>query len=234
MTKSFFKIFFSKIKENKWLNQLGQSGLLLEKISDSKYIFTESKNKKYYYSIEYLDCNPESDSAQALISEYRDQGIVPIVSAGNWVYFVSETKEIPRSKITLKNNSIPYLWRAIYFLFFAICGAVVCGYQLFAVYFLDKIGHLSDGVINHLNFDSSGTSFDSVLDIVVKPFNAVINILNKYYLSFITDIFGANDAVIVIAMLLPIVIALVAFGALNLSEYLLYFKKFHKKRRIRN
>lgn len=234
MSKSYFKIYFSKIKETKWLNQLGQSGLLLEKISDSKYIFSENKNKKYYYSIEYFDCNPESEDAVSVFREYKEKGIFPIVTSGNWVYLVSETSAIAQSKLVSKKNSIPYFWRAFYTLFFAICGAVVCGYQFFAVSFLDKISHLSDGVLNHLNFESSGTAFDKILALVVKPVNLFIDLLNNSYLSFITKIFGENDAIVVIALLLPIVIALTALGAYNLSEYFMYYKKFHKKLRMKN
>ena len=71
MYKSIFKVFFSKDKEVKWLNKLGQEGYLLNSVSDSKYYFVINEEEKYYYSIENLDCSPRSEKAVQYFKSWK-------------------------------------------------------------------------------------------------------------------------------------------------------------------
>ncbi len=229
MQKSFFKVFFSKIKENEWLNLLGKEGYLLEKISDSKYYFSQKEGVVYSYSIEHLDCPIKSEDAEAYFDKRRSENIFPIITSGRWIYFVAENAEIEMSTEIYRKNSVLYFWRTLYLMFFAIVGAVVCGYQVFAIDYLERLGYASDGLIDKLSVGSSGTSFDNTLDSILTPVNYVIDFINENLLVWIGDTFGRSDAIVILAFLVPIVVALFIIGAFNLDEYINYRIKISKK-----
>lgn len=222
MQKSFFKVFFSKIKENEWLNTLGKEGYLLEKISDSKYYFTQKENTVFSYSIEHLDCPLKSEDGEKYLDQRRSENVLPIITSGRWVYFVTENADIEISNEIYRKNSVLYFWRALYLLFFAIVGVVVCGYQVFAIDYLARLGYASDGLIDKLSVGSSGTSFDNALDAILTPVNYVIDFINENLMIWLGDTFGRSDAVIILAILVPIVVALFVIGAFNLDEYISY------------
>ena len=222
MQKSFFKVFFSKIKENEWLNTLGKSGFLLEKISDSKYYFSQNEGTVYNYSVELLDCPIKSEEAEKYFDKRRDENIRPIITSGRWVYFVAENKDIEITAEIYRKNSIKYFWRTLYLLFFAIVGAVVCGYQVFAIDYLERAGYTGNGLIDKLSVGSSGTSFDNVLDAILTPVNYVIDFLNENIMIWLGETFGQSDAVVILVFLIPIVTALFVVSAFNLDEYINY------------
>lgn len=222
MNKSFFKVFFSKIKERQWLNKLGEEGYLLEKISDSKYYFVHVTDKVFKYSIEYLDCALNSDEAERYIADYKEINVVPVVTSGNWVYFVSETSDIKITEQICKKNSVPYFWRSLYLIFFSVCGAVFSGYHMFAIDYLERFGHVSDGRLDHFEIDSSGTAADKVFDLISSVINKAVDLINNSYLHFTTSIFGANDAVVVLSFLVPVVVILLIIAAFNIDEYISY------------
>ena len=226
MEHSVFKVFFSKIKESEWLNKMGEEGYLLREINDSRYIFTKDQqaDTKYSYSIEYLDCSPQSEVAISYYSEREGCAIKPLISSGNWVYFVSSECKIKIMKEMYKKGAAFYLIRSLYLLFFAICASVLTGYQFFAKGFLETIGLHGDGKItNMLVKDSSTGFFDAIFNGLKAIVNHFFKMLNGYF-NLWTNIFGKNDAVAVLSIVIPIVLILLVIAAFNVDEYLKYTK----------
>ncbi len=222
MDKSYFKIFFSKIKERKWLDKMGDDGYRLTKIKDSKYFFSHSDEHKYKYSIEFLDTSPQSECAEEYYIELEKDGIKPILTSGNWVYFIKSNGNIVHTADVYKKNGIFYLWRSIYLLFFAVFGAIVCGYQAYAAKFLPYMGHTSDGKLSLLEIKDSESVLVEMLNIVKNWVNNIFEFLNGGYFGIFRNFFGNTDAAVVIALILPIVIILTVLFALNFDQYLEY------------
>ncbi len=234
MDKSYFKIFFSKIKERKWLDEMGDEGYLLTKIKDSKYYFSHSDERKYKYSIEFLDMPPQSQKAEEYYIELEKSGIKPILTSGNWVYFVKSNGNIVHTANVYKKNGNFYLWRSIYLLFFAVFGAIVCGYQAYASKFLPYMGHTSDGKLALLEIKDSESVLIEMLNIVKNWANKLFEILNNGYLGIFRNIFGDTDAAVAFGLILPIVIVLTVLFALNLDQYLEYRSLIPNKRTIKD
>lgn len=219
MDKSVFKIFFSKDKETKWLNQMGQEGYILDSVSDSKYKFVK-QDDVIHYSIEYLDCSPHSDEAVSYFKSREDIGVTPILASGNWVYFISKETEIECTKEICKKNSKPYFWRSLYLLFFAICGSVLCGYHMFAAGFLENIGEAGNGQLEMLSTDGNFALYNAIK----SGFNYILKAINAYFRIW-TDIFGKNDAVAVVSALIPIILILLVIAAFNIDSYICFKNK---------
>ena len=223
MEKAIFKVFFSKSKENDWLNSLGKQGYLLTKISDSRYFFTVSEDKVYSYSIEYLNCSPNSSSAEEYMLGRKEQGIYPIITGKNWMYFASECTDINTDAEVHKKNSIFYFWRWLYSLLLSVLGAVVIGYQAFASRFILEVGHTGNGHIKIT--EVSGNSFG---DAFAKMWNGILSFIDKTYLELFRNIFGESDAVFVLAVAVPLVIISSVYFTFNFDEYLIQ-RKLAKK-----
>lgn len=226
MQKKCLKVFFSKLKECAWLNKMGASGYRLVKISDSKYVFEHSEEHKYYYSVEYLDNSPQSDTAIEYYESRKEEGIQPVIIAGNWVYFLREDNKIECDPEVYKQNSIFYLPRVLYLFFFALVGCLVNGYQFYCIGYLDKIGHISDElVITPQGIEDAKTIFDTILNSAKNLLNHLINLANGYFKIWF-GIFGENDAIAVISVILPITIVLIVLACFNLDEYLKHRKLY--------
>ncbi len=232
MKQHFYKIFASKLYKINWLNRMGKNGYHLTAINGYKYTFEHFPEKKYYYSLEHLEYSPESTSAQKYYAEYKEKGIEPIIVSGNWVYFVSVDQPIETNPRVYKSNAKVYLWRSIYLYFFSIWAAIVCGYQFFAADYLERIGHASDGFMDKLEMGSSGTAFDSVLNILEKPINFIIDWINEFYLIWIAERYGANDAYVVLAMLLPVLLLLLVLASCSFNEFISYRRIAKKSNRL--
>lgn len=232
MKKSFFKVFFSKEKETDWLNSLGQEGYLLTGIYDSKYVFEQAEDQKIYYSIEYLVASPQSEEAKTYIDFRLSQGVNPVVSSGNWVYFVSKKGEVKKNSLIYNKNAKFYFWRSLYLLFFGLCGAILSGYQFFAIDYLKKIGHTGNGQIrNMLDMSQSGPL--SGLFNALKTFaNFLFELLNKYFKLW-TNVLGKSDAVAVLSILLPVTVILLVIAGFNINEYILYKTKAKKSKNFK-
>ena len=224
MEKSVFKVFFSKEKENNWLNSMGQEGYLLSEINDSKYIFIKSETEKYYYSIEYLDTSPFSNIAEEYFASRKENGVHPLVSSGNWVYFVSSKSNIILNADSYKKNSKVYFWRSLYLFFFALCGATLCGYQAFSVKFLNCIGHVGNGQVDLLSTSDTKGLLSGLLNILKYIANFFLNVLNSYFKVW-TNIFGESDAVAVISIIAPLVLLLLIICCFNFDNYVFFSKK---------
>ncbi len=231
MKTSFFKIFFSKRSEEQWLNAMGEKGYALTEIKDSQYSFTLSDKDKYTYSIQYLDCSPKSEDAVNYFKSLEKDHIKPLVSSGNWVYFAKSNGTITPSSEVYRKNAVPYFWRALYLLFFAVCGAIVCGYQAFSIGYLERIGHTGKGMIEKTyEISQKGGFYNKLLNVVKHIGNALFKTLNEYFKLW-TSIFGESDAIAVISIVAPITIVLLILGALNLERYFTY-RSLRKKTMI--
>lgn len=229
MQKSCFKVFFSKLKERAWLNKMGSSGYRLVKISDSKYTFEHSEEHKYYYSVEYFDYSPQSDAAIEYYESRKEEGIQPVIIAGNWVYFLREDAEIEADPEVYKNNAVFYLTRTLYLFFFSLVGCLINGYQFYCIGYLDKVGHLSDAtVISPKEIENAKSLLDKVLNSAKGLLNLMIGWANRYFKIWF-DIFGENDAIAVISVVLPITVVLIIIACFNFDEYLKH-KKLSKKK----
>ena len=220
MDKSVFKIFFSKEKENKWLNEMGKLGFLLNSVNDSNYKFTFCEDKVFHYSLENLDCSPRSEEAVEYFKSRESLGVTPILASGNWVYFVSNKSEIECTEEICKKNAAVYFWRTLYLLFFAICGAILCGYHIFMAGYLHTIEQAGNGQIAMLSTDGK----IALLNVIKTGFNYVLKAINAYFRIW-TDIFGENDAVAVVAAIIPIVIILLIIATFNLDSYIGFYKQ---------
>ena len=229
MDKSIFKVFISKDKEIQWLNKLGQYGYLLDSVADSKYNFIINEEEKYYYSIEYLDCSPRSEKANEYFKSREDLGITPLMSLGNWVYFVSKDNEIEYTPEILKKNSSVYFWRTLYLLFFAICGSVFCGYHIYASSLLQTIGQTGTGEIELFSTDGG----IAVLRVIKVGMNYFIKAINKY-IGLWTDAFGKNDAIATVAIIVPLIILLIVIATFNIDSFMSFYGKRKKLKEQNN
>lgn len=232
MEKSLFKVFLSKNKEQEWLCELGKNGYLLTSINDSKYHFELIEGKEYHYSIEYLDYSPQSEEASEYFLSRREEGTAPVVSSGNWVYFVNSEKKIEMNSEIYRKNSIYYFWRMLYFAFFAFCGAVLCGYQAFSVNYLKRIGYVGNGQIREmLEITDKGTAFEGLLNAFKRLINFILGLVNRY-IKLWTNAFGESDAIAVIAIAVPITLIVLGFLAHYINEFYTH-KRLQKQFKIR-
>ena len=126
---------------------------------------------------------------------------------------------IKPTSVSYKNNALPYFWRTIYLLFFTVMGAIFTGYQAFAAAFLTRVGYDSDGYIGLIEIQSDASPNGRAFKTFV---NSLVEFINEYYLSFFVEKFGASDACIVLGSLIPVVLILLVFFALNLDEYIVW------------
>jgi len=233
LEKSIFKIFFSKKKEQAWLNSLGTQGYLLTAINDSKYTFEISEEHKYSYSIEYMDCSPLSDTATEYYKSRENDSVTPLVSSGNWVYFAATDKDIEMTAEINKKNSKFYFWRSWYYFFFSLCGSILIGYQIFSINYLERIGHEGNGQIREM-LDTSKTSgmLNGLLNVLKSIVNYLFELINMYFKLW-TNIFGESDAVAVISIVAPIVLFLIFKAAFNIDQYI-YFRTEASKLSAKN
>lgn len=84
-----YKLFFAwdYEKEEKWINQMSQKGLQLEKVGFLKYIFNEEEQGKYIYRLQFLDNLPMVKGSQDYINFVEDSGAEYVDNYFRWVYF---------------------------------------------------------------------------------------------------------------------------------------------------
>ncbi len=222
MEKSVFKVFFSKHKERIWLDSLGEKGWLLKKANDARYTFEISEDKHYSYSLEYLPYPCESAEADEYFASLERQGVFPVLSSGRWIYLASESGNIDHPAEEHRANSKPYLTKAVYCFFFAAVFAIVCGYQFYAIGYLDSVGYdMGSQAVSLISSMPGEGAHIAVLNVMIAVLNFFIRIINGYFeLWFIFMPRSAASAVI--SVVLPVTVITAVLGALNFSEYLSY------------
>ena len=230
MSEKIFKPFFSKVKERKWLDSMGENGYLLQDINDSSYTFEINPGKRYYYCIENLSVSPYSDTADEYFASRISEGIKPVYSKGNWVYSVRENEPVEIPEKVRKSIAGIYGTRCIYLYFFALVLAFVCGFQFYAVNYLDAVGYVSKNIkLIEILPNENGAFFVGFKNFFKGIGNIFINLANGYFKLW-TDVFGNSDAIKVVSVLLPVLVVLLIIAAFNLDEYL----KYRKNKPIKN
>ena len=225
MKTSCFRVFFSKLSEQKWLDSLGVKGYLLESANDSRYKFTVSEEHVYSYSIEHIGVAPESDTAKEYYEKLSESGIKPVLSSGQWVYFVKEDGQTEHTAEKYRKNAKPYLARGLYYLGFALTFAIVCGYQFYAINLLQSAGSASAGdVIDKVGLLESAGFFDKIINVLIAVLNFFIKIANGYFKLW-QGWLGTGGASAVLSVLLPVTAVLTVMFGMNIAEFTAYRKE---------
>lgn len=202
------KHFFSCLQENKWLNQLGQKGYLLNGWKDGRFSFTVEEGKTYYYRVEWLDCSPEYEEILPELRKLEKKGVHLCASRSLWAYFVSE-EPIRVRKEAVKRNVRHYRNPGI---FFAVLTAVC-------------------GVLTYYHIDQLPFAKEQGLLLTVPSFtgdsNAILNLLKKMvyglwlvvynYMKLFEPLFGNTIGAGVLAFLIPIMLVFLILTVVWLS-----------------
>jgi|GEM_PF-2697457 len=208
--KKIRKRFFSSAKECAWLNQLGKEGYRLLYRQENSYIF-ELTEERLYYSVEWLDCSPESEEGNALIQERLDAGATLETTYSLWAYF-SSAEPIPLSETARKRNAIRY--RNTAFIFFALdfITSVLIAYQFAIRGFLEK-----QAVFMEAPEYEAGSFFLARLAQRILYGGEVL--LYRYSKLF-SGLFGETKATVALSVLLPLAVTFAVLGAVWLNEWL--------------
>ena len=80
------KAYWNYEKEERWINEMANKGLLLDNYSWCKYTFSEGKPGEYIYRIELLDNKSNHPESQAYIRFLEESGVEHVSSYMRWVY----------------------------------------------------------------------------------------------------------------------------------------------------
>ncbi len=237
MVTKVFKLFFSHIKEEKWLNEMGQKGYFLTGLVDSRYTFEHDEAHTYSYCIQNIGASANSDIATEYFGRMQGEGINPIIASGHWIIFCKKDGEILPDAEVIKKNSITYKVRTLYYYGFSLVLALVSGYQLYAVNYLESVGYKS-GPIGLLELAESesflqkiGNAAKSVVNFLADSVNSYFNMwirwLSKCQSPTCTTVehVCGSDAIRVLSVLIPILVILILFGTFNLDEWISHAKR---------
>ncbi len=220
MNVSYFRIFFSRMKERSWLDKLGKKGYLLTDIRDNRYYFDINEGNEYFYAVEYLPAPYESNGAAAYIESRRASGSEPVFLNGRWIYFVSQA-EIRFSKENAAPMAKVFGVRAFYTGFFGLIASAVTGYQVYAIDWLNAVGRsFSDQTIKTLTLNGESIA-DKMLDALKYVLNLFIRLINLYFSLWYKLTGITSGGIAVISVIAPIAVILMIFCALNIDEGLL-------------
>ncbi len=88
MKRVVYKVFFAwqAEKEEKWLNEMAQSGWALVGVGFFRYVFVKGEPGEYAYRIELLENTPTNQKSLAYLDFLRETGIETVGSILRWVY----------------------------------------------------------------------------------------------------------------------------------------------------
>ncbi len=89
--KNFWEWQFDK--EEDWLNEMAEQGLVLKNVIGTKYTFENCQPSEYKIKLEYINKNTFSKKTQDYISFVKDTGAERIDSHGKWVYFRKKVED---------------------------------------------------------------------------------------------------------------------------------------------
>lgn len=204
------KRFFSSIKENRWLDSLGKKGYLLIFRKENSYTF-EITEKQLYYSVEWLDCAPDSEEGEAHIAAYEKNGIHLTASYSLWAYFVSE-KPITADTTARQRVAKRYRNTALLIYAFDVIAAVLIGYQFAIRDFLE-----SNQVL--LKAPTMESSSNIVINLCRRLLYGAEIILYRYG-KLCANLFGETKASLALGILIPLAVTLSVLGGFWLAEWL--------------
>ena len=80
-------------KEEKWLNEMAQSGWALDKVGFCKFEFVQCEAGEYTVRLEMLEDAPDAEKSRDYISFVEDMGAEYIGNVIKWVYFRKKTAD---------------------------------------------------------------------------------------------------------------------------------------------
>lgn len=208
--KKIRKRFFSSEKECAWLNRLGEDGYRLLYRQENSYTF-ELTEDRLYYSVEWLDCSPESEEGLALIQARAEEGATLETTYSLWAYF-SSPAPLPLSDAAKKRNAVRY--RNTAFIFFALdlITSVLIAYQFAIRGFLEK-----QSVFMEAPEYEAGSFF------LAKLAQRILyggEVLLYRYSKLFSGLFGETKATVALSILLPLAVIFAVMGAIWLNEWL--------------
>lgn len=218
--KRVTKSFLSSVKECNWLNELGQKGYRLVSKRDGKYVFEEDKLHTWYYSVEWLDCAPDSEKGQAYIRSREACGAELAATFSLWAYFISQDP-IPVCDEGRKRTAVHYRNIALLLYLFDAIAAVLIGYHFMIRSFLEKQGVL----LKAPELKKSGNVVIDLARRLVYGAKKLVYLYGKLW----GRLFGESKASLVLGCLIPLVIVLSIAGAFWTAEWL---KNRPEKKRI--
>ena len=208
--KKIFKRFFSSQKECAWLNQQGAEGLLLLYRSESSYTFVQTE-ERWFYSVEWLDCSPESDRGEELIEARLEAGCTLAATYSLWAYFVSpEPIEVPADV----RRRIAHRYRNTAFLLYAAdaVAAILMAYHFAIRTFLETQQIFMEAP----TMESSSNFIVNLARRLIYGGELILHRYSKLY----ANLFGDTKATTALSILVPLAIILAVLGALWTHEWL--------------
>ena len=209
--KRVTKSFLSSVKECKWLNELGQKGYRLVSKRDGKYVFEEDKLHTWHYSVEWLDCAPDSEKGQAYIRSREACGAELAATFSLWAYFISPDP-IPVCDEGRKRTAVHYRNIALLLYLFDAIAAALIGYHFMIRSFLEKQGVL----LKAPDLKKSGNVVIDLARRLVYGAKRLIYLYGKLW----SRLFGESKASLALGCLIPLVIVLSVAGAFWTAEWL--------------
>lgn len=205
------KSFFSSVKECAWLNAMGQKGYRLTYRGDGKYYFEIEEGKNWYYSVEWLDCSPESVQGQAYIQSRAEEGAELATTYSLWAYFLSASP-IPARPEGQKRTAVHYRNVALLLYLLDAITAVLIGYHFVIRDFLQE----QSVFLQAPELKKSGAF---LVDIARRLVFGAKELLYRYGMLW-GKLFGNTKAALVLGILIPLAVVLSVMGAFWTVEWL--------------
>ena len=94
-TKTIYRIFVDYEKEEKWLNEMAQSGWALESFRLMRYVFKQVEPGTYTYRIELLSNLPSHPESKAYMAFLDEVGIEVVDTSYRWIFLRKRTSDGP-------------------------------------------------------------------------------------------------------------------------------------------
>lgn len=101
--------------EEKWINEMSESGLQLCDVGFCRYVFEEGESSKYQYRLQLLEKNPLNLESRKYITFVEDMGVEHVGSFGRWVYFRKENNGTEFELFSDKKSVIKHFDRILKF-----------------------------------------------------------------------------------------------------------------------
>ncbi len=207
--KKIRKRFFSSRKECAWLNACGSKGLLLLYRTEDSYTF-EQTSDCWFYSMEWLDCSPESQQGEEIIASRIEDGCTLAATYSLWAYFVSSAA-IQTPAQAKKRTALRY--RNTAFLLYAAdaVAAVLIAYHLAIRAFLET-----------QQVYMTAPTMEPASNLIVTIARRLVyggELILYRYSKFCSGIFGDTKATYALSVLVPLAILLTVLGSFWLYEW---------------
>jgi hypothetical protein len=137
-------------KEEKWLNEMAQSGWVLDKVGFCKYEFVRCEAGEYSVRLEMLEDAATAEKSQDYITFVEDLGAEYIGSVIKWVYFRKKTADGEFDLFSDNESRIKHLNRVLTFIGLVGAANLVIGANNIMLYFINRIGISLIGILNVL------------------------------------------------------------------------------------